>query len=119
MGKGTHLQPSLVLHVAKFFQFFYFADQGRGVEHDTVPDDTDLPRVKYSRRDKMENDLLLSHYNGMACISTTLIADDNIGEFAKQIDNLTFTFIAPLKSKRYYIRHIPKPPLSATGALMR
>ena len=45
----------------------------------------------------------------MACIVTTLEADDNIGALSEPIDNLALAFIAPLRANDGDICHFYAP----------
>ena len=38
----------------------------------------------------------------MACIVATLEASDGSGLFSQQVDDLAFTFVAPLRTNHYY-----------------
>ena len=66
------------------------------VDDDAVSDVADGARAKNSGRDEVEHELPLAHADRVARVGTALIARDDVGLLAQQVDDLSFALIAPL-----------------------
>ena len=47
----------------------------------------------------MQDELLLSHHNGVPGVGAALVADDDIGLGREKVDDLAFALVAPLGSE--------------------
>jgi hypothetical protein len=53
----------------------------------------------------MQDYLIVSNDNGMAGIRAALETDHDIGKFCEYVNNLAFSFVAPLDANDDNIRH--------------
>ncbi len=85
------------LHINAFFlQDIHFFKKRLRINDNTVANHTDLVFVENARRNQMQDMRLIVKLHGMSGIVTALVADDNIALARQNIDNLSFSFIAPL-----------------------
>jgi hypothetical protein len=54
----------------------------------------------------VQDNALLIDYHGMPCIMASLVASYDIYMLTQQVDNLSFTLIAPLGSQHHNISHV-------------
>jgi hypothetical protein len=53
----------------------------------------------------VENVFLPTDHNRVSSIVTSLAANDNVGLIREKIDNLSFSFVTPLRTDKYCIWH--------------
>ena len=58
-----------------------------------------------ARRDEVKNELVLPHHDRMARIMAPLVAGHDVGALSEQIDDLSFSFVAPLGANNDKNRH--------------
>ena len=68
------------------------------IDHHAVADDADFPAAQNSRRNEMENVGRAAVNDGVARVVTALAADDHIGLAREHVDDLAFSFVAPLRA---------------------
>src|SRR5262245_54411505 len=90
---------------AFIFQHLHFTQEGFGIQYHARADDTDLAAVQASRRDQMQDELLSLNNDSVSCIVPALVTGNDIELFSQQIDNLPFTFIAPLGANHHDVCH--------------
>ena len=76
-----------------------------GVQHDTVSDDGKLAPAHDARWQRMKLVNLSVDNQRVACIVTALKPHNHIRPLAQPIDDLTFTFVAPLRAYDHHICH--------------
>ena len=54
----------------------------------------------------MQNDGFIANYESVACIVATLIANNLLSMFGVDVNNFTFTFIAPLGADNDDVCHV-------------
>jgi len=94
----SHTQPI-------FEQEIHFPNQYTGVNHDSVADKTGFPRVENSGGNEVKDKLLVIDNKSVACIVTTLETDHAVSLVGEQVNNFPFSFVSPLGSYDYDIRH--------------
>src|SRR4051812_20751403 len=83
---------SLLFHLIDFLEKSFRVDDHSVSEH------TDFIFVNNSRRQKPENKRLFADINRMPGIMSALITRDNIEAVSQQIDNFSFSLVAPLSA---------------------
>jgi hypothetical protein len=103
-----HEQVAFDLHAASR-ELFDLAEQLRRIDDHAVADDVDLA-VQDPGRDQVEDELLIAHLDRVAGIRATLVADDHVGSRRDQVDDLSFSFVAPLGADDARDGHGIDPP---------
>jgi hypothetical protein len=91
--------------MASGFQRSDFLKENLRVKHNPVTDNAPLARMQYPGRNKVENDFLIPDNEGMTRVISTLKTDYIVSIFSKDINYLTFSFIAPLGANHNNVRH--------------
>src|SRR2546425_8033057 len=73
-------------------------DQCERIENHSTPDHTCDSRLKNSRWNEMQHVAAISDADGMSGIVAALITRHAVEAFRKNIDDLTFSFVAPLNA---------------------
>ena len=81
---------------AAFFQALDFLDQRDGVDDDAVGDDAFLARAQDAGGDEVQDEFFLPDLDGVTGVVAALRADDDVGLLGEDVDDLAFSFIAPL-----------------------
>jgi len=81
-------------------------DQPENVDHEAVADDVDHVRPEDAGGNQVEHIMLAADFDGMARVVAALKADDHIHIARQNVDQLAFSFIAPLGSDQNVNRHI-------------
>ncbi len=81
---------------APFFEPFDFRDQGDRINDHAVGDDAFFPRAKNAGGDEVEDEFFLPDLDGVAGVVAALGADDDVGLLGEDVDDFSFSFIAPL-----------------------
>ena len=79
-----------------FSQTVHFLEQGGRVDHHPVPDNTLLAFVQNSRGDQVQDELFRADHDRMARVMAALVARNNVRPLRQQVNDLSFSFIAPL-----------------------
>ena len=94
-----------IFHVeTELLDLLDLVQNGLRVEHDPVSDDARHAFVKDSARDEVEDELILGAVvvfpdDGVPCVGAALIPGDDVKLFlAQQVDDFSFSFVAPLTS---------------------
>jgi hypothetical protein len=98
-------QATVVFQSSFALQIGDFPDEDLRIENHPVADYTPLARMENPGRDEMEDDLFISHNQGVSGIVPPLITDHVIRELRQDIDYFPFTFVAPLGADYYDVRH--------------
>ncbi len=77
-------------------------EKSLGIEHDAVADDACHPWMQNARRNLPQNELTVADDDGMARVRPALVANDEIGPLGHDVDELTFTFVSPLRSDDHH-----------------
>lgn len=80
-----------------------FLAKADGVEDDAVADDVLLTRPENAGGDEMEDVFFAFDDDSVSCVGAALAANDKIGIFGEQVDDFSFSFIAPLEAYDYGI----------------
>jgi hypothetical protein len=67
-----------------------------GVQHHSVADEADFPRVQDARGDEVKNALLSAHHEGVPGVVAALEAHYCCGIRSQHIHDLALAFVAPL-----------------------
>ena len=86
-------------------QLFDLCHKGIRIEHNTIADNGELARADDTRGQERELINLVANDERVASIMPALEAHDRIGLFTQPIDQLAFTFVAPLGADDHHIRH--------------
>src|SRR5262249_11930816 len=87
-------------------ELIHFFDQCSWIHHNTVTDHAGGPSVQNTGWDEMENVGPPFIDDRVPGIGPALIADDDVGIFGQDIDNLAFAFITPLDANDDEITHL-------------
>src|SRR2546423_15408843 len=79
-------------------QVFDLGHQRDRIDNHAVADDADFSAPQNSRRNEMENIGRAAVNDGVAGVVTALPADDHIGLAREHIDDLSLSFVAPLRA---------------------
>lgn len=95
MGGLTNEKPAFQAesHILHPFDLF---NQGHRIYDHTIADHTIGIPVKNSGWDEVENDFFVIEFEGMTGVGSTLKTNHKVRFRTEKIDDLTFTFIAPL-----------------------
>jgi hypothetical protein len=88
-------QISIHLHT-QLEKAFDLLHKGKGIDDNSVSDEAHFPRTKDSRWNKMQDVFLRAYEYGMAGVIPALGTHHHIGLLGEDVDNLSFSFIAPL-----------------------
>ena len=66
------------------------------IKHHPIPEQAPLARVEDPRGNLVEDELLLTHVDGVTGVRPALIASDEVDVLRKDIDDLSLTLVAPL-----------------------
>ena len=80
-------------------QLVHFGEQRPRVGHDAVADDAQDARMQDAGRNQAQDELGAAHIHGVSRVVTTLIARDDVEMWCEEIDDLAFSFVAPLRSE--------------------
>lgn len=97
-------QVAVDLH-AQLQEAFDFPDQGKGIDDHAIPDNAHFVITEDARRNEVEDVFLFAYIYSMAGVVPPLAANDDVGLFGENIDDLSLTFIAPLGANKDCIRH--------------
>ena len=78
------------------FEALDFLDESEWVDDDAVGDDALFPRAQDAGGDEVKDEFLLADFDRMSGIVAALGADDDIGFLGEDVDDFSFSFIAPL-----------------------
>ncbi len=81
---------------AALFEAFDFADQRDRIDDDAVGDDAFFSRAQDAGGDEVQDEFFLADLDGVAGVVAALRADDDVGLLGEDVDDLSFSFIAPL-----------------------
>jgi hypothetical protein len=84
-------------------ELFNFLPENARIKNYAVTDEALLAFMQDAGRDEMQDILLVTHYDGMAGIITTLKANDDVYLAGKQVDNLALALVAPLSTHYDYV----------------
>ena len=73
-----------------------FGHKGNRVDHDTIPDYANLCLPQDARWNQVEDIFLSADHDRVACIVPALAAYNDVRLLGEKIDDLTFSFVAPL-----------------------
>ena len=90
---------------AVFHEAFDFAEKHGRIDDDAVADHADLAGVQDAGRNQVKNEFLTMHHQSVAGVVPALKAHDAFGILGEQIDNLSFSLVAPLGSDDNHIGH--------------
>ena len=77
-------------------EFVHFGKERLWVDHHAVANDTHHCGMENARRNEPQHELRPVDVDGMARVVTALIARDDVETWSEQVDDLAFTFVAPL-----------------------
>ena len=106
MQVAVHHQLMVILEIALLLEVFDLAEEDLRVEDDTVADDAALAGVQDAGRDQVQNDVLVTDHERMSGIVAALVADDLLGVFGVDVNNLPFAFVAPLGADNDDVCHV-------------
>jgi hypothetical protein len=98
-------KAGIIRQAASGFQGSDFLQENLRIQNDPISNNAPLARMQYSGRNKMENHFLIPDNEGMPRIISALETDYVVSIFGKNINDLAFSFIAPLGSDYNNIRH--------------
>jgi hypothetical protein len=75
-----------------------FVDKGQRIQNHAIAHDASDLRMKDSRRDDVENVTFTAERNGMPGVVPSLVARNAVESFGEDVDNLSFSFVAPLQA---------------------
>ena len=81
---------------AALFEAFDFLDQRDGVDDDAVGDDAFFPGAQNAGGNQVQDEFFLPDLDRVAGVVAALGADDDIGLLGEDVDDFSFSFIAPL-----------------------
>src|SRR5581483_6463424 len=90
---------------ARGFETGDLFQQRSRIYDNSIADDREHARTENAAGDELEDEFFFAYEDRMAGIVATLIASDCGKSFREQIDDLPFTFVAPLRSQDYQITH--------------
>lgn len=83
---------------AGFLQGIAFSEKGFRIEDDTATDDTNRTLMEDPGRHHVKDETTPVEGDRMSCVVSTLITRDTIKPIGEDIDDLSFSFVAPLKT---------------------
>ena len=97
-------QVFLNLHAA-FAETFDFADERHWVEHDAIGDHAGFGFAENAGGNEVENIFLTTDDDRVSGIVAALAADDDVSFISEEVDDFSFTFIAPLGADENSVWH--------------
>jgi hypothetical protein len=97
VGAIADEQISVNLH-SRSPQSGNFLKKSERVKHNSVADHPSAARAQHSRRHKLENKLLAVNDDSVTGVMTTRVTGHKRKALRKDVYNLAFTFIAPLRA---------------------
>jgi hypothetical protein len=100
-----------------FFDIVYFFHQGVDVENHAVADDAEFVLPQAPAGDLVENDLFVTYYHRVAGIAAALKTNHCVGEFGKDVNYFTLSFVSPLGADYHDTCHngSSRPPRRLAG----
>ena len=80
-------------------------EKGGGVNHDAVSDDCQNTGPQNAAGNQLEYELLFAYVDGVAGVVSALVTGDRLKLFGEEVDDFTFTFVAPLGPENNEIGH--------------
>ena len=96
VGRGGQLQAGDIDVVGD--EHVQLTEHHLGIHDRAGTDQADRVRIEDSGGDQMQLQHPVVHDDRVACIHTTLVANDHIGGAAEEIGDLSFSFVTPLSS---------------------
>ena len=87
----------------QFFQLIEFFNENLGVNDSARPDNAIGIRIKDAGRNQVKLEGLILYNNRMACVHSSLVANDDVSRLAQEIGDLSFSFVAPLGTDYNYV----------------
>src|SRR5262245_2007124 len=81
----------------------------RHINHHTISYDANTLLPKNSGRYQMQHNLFPIDDKRVSSVGSPLKTDDHVGLFSQQIDDLSFSLVAPLRANHDNIRHLKAP----------
>jgi len=75
-----------------------FLEEGEWIEDDSAADNARDTLVEYTGRNEVQDVTLASKIDSVSCVVSALIPCDTIKSIRQDIDDFSFSFIAPLKA---------------------
>ena len=95
-----------------------FGDEGMRIENHPVADDRQLAAHDAGRQQRQLVDLAIDHQR-MTGVVTALEAYHHVGALRQPVDDLAFSFVAPLRADDHHIGHAKFPSCEQWSALAR
>jgi hypothetical protein len=94
---ATHQHPTLNLE-ASALKLVELLEERHRIDHHPVPQHALLVGVEHSRRNLMQDELIVADLYGVASVCPALVACDPVGVLGQNVDDLPFTFVTPLRA---------------------
>jgi hypothetical protein len=91
---------------APAFHLIKLFDKIKRIHDNAIADYAMLSIVQDTTRNEVQNIFLVAHYHSVASVRASLETNYNIRFLGEEINNLAFSFIAPLGSNQYCIHGI-------------
>ena len=75
-----------------------FLEELLDIKDHAIPKQAATSGVQHPRRDLMENELIVTNMNSVACVCATLVASYDVDLLSEHVYDLSFSFITPLAS---------------------
>jgi hypothetical protein len=105
MESFTQEETGIIRQMSSGFQRSDFLKKNLRIKNYPIADNTTLARMQYPGRNKVKNYFLIPDNEGMPRIISALKTDYVVSKFGKDINDLTFSLIAPLGTHHHNIRH--------------
>ena len=76
----------------------HFFQEGHGVEHHTIADDTTAAGAQHTTRHQLQNEFLVTDDDGMARVMSATISCHDGEVFREDVDDLALTLVPPLRT---------------------
>jgi hypothetical protein len=96
MASVGYEQSSLGVY-ANGLEPFQFLKKGDWIQDDATTDDACDPFMKYTGRDDVQNMTSTAKVYGVSGIVSALISRDTVKSISEDVDDLSFSLVAPLK----------------------
>jgi hypothetical protein len=104
--RGARSDEKVFLHLhATFAKTFDFPNKGDGVENDSIADHAGLALTQDARGNEMKNVFFTSDDDRVPSIVAALAADNDVGFIREEVDDFSFSFIAPLGADENRVWH--------------
>src|SRR5207302_869486 len=90
---------------AKFSQALNFFHQRYRIDDNPVADHTNFTAPQNPRWNQMQNVFLAAMNDGVASVVATLTAHDDVGVGGKHVDDLSLSFVTPLRADQDRVGH--------------